>query len=118
MTQTCSRCKRVFRVPDDECGDHACPACSFASVYRIRPLEWTFYEHIQRWDAETIFCTLYVESNEDGTFSWRFCVDEFYDEGQESCESFDDGKLCAEAWYLARLMPALESCAANSGVAP
>lgn len=76
-------------------------------TYRIRPLQWKFYENIQRWDADTIFCQLHVEKDEDGTFRWKFCVDEFYDEGSETAESFDDGKAKAQAWYLNRLLPAL-----------
>lgn len=26
---TCPRCKRHFRVPEDEQGDHGCPRCGY-----------------------------------------------------------------------------------------
>lgn len=29
MTNTCSRCRTVFRVLDDEDGDHPCPKCGW-----------------------------------------------------------------------------------------
>lgn len=49
-----------------------------------------------------------VERNSDGTAAWRYCVDEFYDEGECACTSIEEGKQQAEEWYLARLLPALE----------
>lgn len=75
--------------------------------FMVKPLDWTFYDDFQEWQAKTIFCTIHVEKLEDGCYRWRYCVDEYYDESEKSCESFDDGKDKAQAWYLSRLLPAL-----------
>jgi hypothetical protein len=34
-TQTCPRCRRVFRVPPDEEGQHPCPGCGYEPGMRL-----------------------------------------------------------------------------------
>jgi PHP family Zn ribbon phosphoesterase len=34
-TNTCPRCRRVFRVPDDEEGQHPCPGCGYEPGMRL-----------------------------------------------------------------------------------
>lgn len=75
------------------------------ALYRIKPLQW---EQINPdwWETSSIFCTLHVV-RDDG-WTWRYCIDEFYDEGQHPCESLEEGKQQAEKFYLERLLPSLE----------
>ena len=83
-----------------------------SDLYRIKPLEWEDYEDSDGLDsarAPSIFSEIYVIQDEPGVFHWRYCVDEYYDEGSESCESIEDGKAKAQAWYLNRLLPALDA---------
>lgn len=79
-------------------------------LYIIKPLEWA--HRIDRdggwtWWAVTIFCTLHVERDSEGTCHWSFCVND-YDRGFHDCESVEDGIRLADEWYRARLLPALE----------
>lgn len=48
-------------------------------------------------------------------YHWSYCFDEYYDEGKEDCDSVEDGKAKAEAFYLSRLMPALALCGPAQG---
>lgn len=75
-------------------------------TYKIKRLEWV--PNCQQWEANTIFGSLFVNQEEDGSVFFSYCVDEYYDEGRESCESIEEGKAKAEAWYLSRLVPALD----------
>lgn len=88
-----------------------------STLYRIKPLVWTFSEHdgYQSWSADSrVFKTLSVERNNwnDGEWSsWKFkwCVDEFYDEGAEEVESAEVGKKRAEEWFLSRVSLCLDA---------
>ena len=83
------------------------------SVYRIKPLEWrqirdASHEDGEWWTADAIFGNFDVDRYEYGAFQWRYCIDEFYDEGSHGCTSIAEGKAEAERFYLSRLLPALE----------
>lgn len=88
-----------------------------SDVYRIKPLAWIEGERDgNAWaTAGTVFNAVHVEQD-GGEYRWRYCVDEYYDEGGEGCDSIADGKARAETWYLGRILPALE--AAAEGGAP
>lgn len=87
-------------------------------TYRISPLKWkrridiTWQDHA----AETIFGTLHVERHREGYedtgewtgWKWNYCFTEYYDEGSQECESLKAGKAADEAFYLSRLLGALE----------
>ena len=81
-------------------------------TYRLKPLEWrqirdSNHEDGEWWTASTVFGSLDVES-ECGGFLWRYCFDEYYDEGRHNCGSVNEGKGAAERFYLERILPALE----------
>lgn len=82
------------------------------TLYEIKPLAWE-QTRDGDWFAPTIFNQLDVRNNsdpdEEPDWRFRYCVDEFYDEGNERVESADAGKARAQEWYLERLMPALEA---------
>lgn len=86
-----------------------------APAYHVRPLEWSLVrdniEGVTWWMASTIFGDLHVESGPDRGPAWRYCFDEYYDEGQHDCASLEEGKVAAEAFYLSRLLPALGAVA-------
>ena len=77
------------------------------ATYRIKPLEWEASRDSDWFTADTVFCSFHVQRVDDA-WEWRYCIDEYHDEGSEQCESLEDGKQKAEAFYMKRLMPALE----------
>lgn len=81
-------------------------------LYRLRPLAWQLVrddpEEGVWWSAETVFGTVHVEQEPGRPAHWRYCFDEYYDEGTRHCESVEAGKAEAEAFYRARILPALE----------
>lgn len=84
-------------------------------VYAVKPLEWVKNnrspEEGEWWSASTVFNDFHVEYDPEGcrTYLFRYCIDEYYDEGVVECESIADAKQKAEAYYLSRLLPALEA---------
>jgi hypothetical protein len=79
-------------------------------MYRIRPLDWKlFHSPNEHWSAFSVFGTIEVGIKDNDDFYWKYCFDEFYDEKTSFCESIPDGKAKAEAFYLERLLPALEA---------
>lgn len=85
---------------------------SATALYRIKPLQWregTDSEGLPWAMATTVFNNLNVTGDDSGSFWWRYCVDEYYDKGSESCDSIEAGKAAAEKWYMDRLSPALEA---------
>lgn len=83
------------------------------TAYRIKPLGWKLVRRDadgEWWTAPTVFGSIDVEEDPSwhARFSWRYCFDEYYDEGRHDCESIEDGKRQAEEFYLSRLLPALE----------
>jgi hypothetical protein len=80
-------------------------------TYQIKPLAWRCVRPAghgegEWWTAESVFGSFDVEADDGGT-RWRYCFDEFYDEGRHDCESVEAGKAAAEAYYQKRLLPAL-----------
>lgn len=86
------------------------------TLYRVIPLRWechrpTDHEDGEWWSAATIFGRFSFQVMYDTNLRehlWRYCFDEVYDEGNRTCDSIEDGKRQAEAYYLERLLPALE----------
>ena len=72
-------------------------------TYRVRPLEWEPgpYTVQGSFKADTIF-GLIVVARQGNSFWWDAGVRAY------SCESLEDGKAAAEAWYLEKLEAALE----------
>ena len=107
----------VSWVPDQLTGQEPCmPTPPQGLAYRIKPLVWEFHRNQWReewWTADTAnFGILRVGRvfDHDGVeaFVFRYCVDEFYDEGEFPCDSFEHGKQLAEQWRLERLLKELE----------
>lgn len=76
------------------------------ALYLVRPLKW---RHVRDdcWTADTVLGSINVELDGD-CYVWQFCFDEFYDEGRYAVSSVAEGKREAEAFYLRRLLPALD----------
>ena len=45
-TCTCPRCRRVFRVPPDEEGQHPCPGCGYEPGMRLDEEDEEFDEEL------------------------------------------------------------------------
>lgn len=85
-------------------------------IVQIKPVEWEVVRNDEgdKWHTfRSIFGSIDVFDDEDGC-RWRWCFDEYYDEGQRDCESFDEGKAEAEQFYMERLSPAFESVGKSS----
>lgn len=91
-------------------------------LYRVKPLEWIVSKNPdeagERFSASTPFGNYYVESGEyradvygrPMSPAWSYCFDEYYDEGGPTEEeSVDAAKAAAEAHWLERISPILES---------
>lgn len=86
-------------------------------LVRVRPLEWEDWidsEGLPASRAISVFSILYVQCDHDEWY-WKYCVDEYYDEGMEACESLADGKAKAEQWYRTRLAAAMEPLFGEGG---
>lgn len=87
-------------------------------TYRIRPLKWTkmYDETRQEFGTDTIFGSMsvwrrrenYESDGEWGTWHWKYCFDEYYEEGEQDCASLKAGKAAATEYYLNKLMGALK----------
>jgi hypothetical protein len=80
--------------------------------YNVKPLEWRQIrpaedEEGEWWTASTVFGSFDVERDVGNGYRWRYCIDEYYDEGTHDCDSIADGKYQAEFFYRERLAPAL-----------
>ncbi len=74
--------------------------------YRIKPLEWidgtdeivaTDLSEIH--ESSTPIGTFDVQKMQSGDWYYRFCFDEYYDDGSGSCENLSDGKnICEKIW--------------------
>jgi hypothetical protein len=76
-------------------------------AYTIKPLEWRNEAGLL---TECVFGWMAVRSHGKNCVKrhWLHCFHD--DDGLviEECESYEDGKAKAEAFYLSRLMPALQ----------
>ena len=83
-----------------------------AKTYTIDPLVWVDYgkgkSPYKSYCSDCIFgqFTLWWCGYQK---SWRldWCFEEYYDEGSELCDSFNQGKEVATALFMHRLLPAL-----------
>lgn len=79
-------------------------------IVKLKPVEWEVVrnEENDKWlRFHSVFGTIDVLHDEGGC-RWKYCVDEYYDEGQNECASIDEGKAEAEKFYLGRLEAAFE----------
>lgn len=81
-------------------------------AYHLKPLEWVCHRDASHddgewWSADTVLGSISVERDPGNGRRWRYCFDEYYDEGSHACASIADGKAEAEAFYRDRIMPAL-----------
>lgn len=99
-------------------------AIKLGKKYTLAPLAWRDESREDERDkttaftASTVFCELRVEhwiekeSDDSGgepcdhDVRFSYCVDEYYDEGNESVESIEAGKRRAEEWYVERIKAA------------
>lgn len=75
-------------------------------TYTIKPLEWAV-DHLGNATAHTILGSIFVSRRSGSWWEWGYCFDEYYDEGQSSCDDKDDGIAKATAFYLDRILPCL-----------
>lgn len=79
------------------------------TMYHIKPIEWKQSDMAANWfSARTGFGTLCVRSR--GQWEWEVALlgDTEFIGGP--CESIEDGKAKAEAYFFERLMTVLEPC--------
>ena len=69
--------------------------------YRIKPLEWTTNAYGDFY-ANSRACYK-VEKTSADQIMWGYCWDEYYDEAQYECESYEEGKQKAEEQYQKRV---------------
>ena len=69
--------------------------------YRIKPLEWTTNAYGDFY-ANSRACYK-VEKTSADQIMWGYCWDEYYDEAQYECESYEEGKQKAEEHYQKRV---------------
>lgn len=82
-----------------------------SSGYAVKPLVWASHKDHDGndyWHADTVFGGLSVERKQYAGWEWSYCFGEYHDEDSHACDSAEDGKRQAEAYYLSRLLPALE----------
>jgi hypothetical protein len=77
-------------------------------LYRVRPLEWVQtrdadHKQGECWKASTVLGSLHVGWVRAVGFRWLCHLSAYHD-----CESIVDGKVQAEAFYLGRILAALE----------
>ena len=78
-------------------------------LYRIKPLEWTqscktWWLTSGGWCASTVVGTFMVWEYEPGQVRWAI----HEERGYFTCDSIEDGKAKAEAYYRERLLATLE----------
>lgn len=85
------------------------------TTYRVKPLGWRLMnstpEGEESWHATCVlgsFCVNREFDNYGPLCTWKYCFNEYYDEATHECKSIEEGKRLAEAFYLDRLLPALE----------
>lgn len=80
-------------------------------TYTVKPLAWaSLTDEGDYWRAETVFGPVEVYRSNAGGWHWFRQSDEDYPaDAMLPCDSAEDGKWQAEAYYLSRLLPALEA---------
>lgn len=89
--------------------------------YTIAPLKWgkDFSEDSQRYTSSVPMGRYSVWRHRQDfdpkqpweSWRWDYCFDEYYDEGEYSCDSAKDGKDAAWKNWLERILPALKPIA-------
>lgn len=75
-------------------------------MYRIKPLEWknktdeiTTTDLSELYESSTPISTFDIQKMQSGDWYYRFCFDEYYDDGGGLCEGLEDGKkICEKIW--------------------
>jgi len=81
--------------------------------YKIKPLKWQGeVNESQSMEARTPFGSyrIYEKSNVrewETKYSWSFCFDEYYDEGDFECNTVAEGKKSANKHWTERIEQAL-----------
>lgn len=75
-------------------------------LYRLKPPEWKEEPH-GGWTAEVPHGHLTVSFWGEGEWWWAYWFS-YYDEGRVDCDSPDDGKAKAEAYYRDWLLKAFD----------
>lgn len=96
------------------------------STFTIKPPEWTYSKceggdddpPQHTWMCNTALGSLVVRTDfdDESKWVWSSCFAEYYDEtGPTDCDSAEDGKAKAWAYFVERLMPALEPATTAKG---
>lgn len=73
-------------------------------MYKIKQLEWEELEVSatdleKQYEACTPICRFEIEKWASGDWAYRYCFDEYYDDGMSSCRDLEDGKaICEKIW--------------------
>jgi len=73
-------------------------------MYKIKPLKWKKINHgypdlAEKYEANTPICKFEIEQWASGDWAYRYCFDEYYDDGMYSCKNLKDGKAkCRKIW--------------------
>lgn len=78
-------------------------------TYTIKPLKWKPCAAGQYWYADSAYGTWTIEKWPEG-FRWSVCIDEFYDEPSGRCDTLEQAKDSAEAYYRERVECFLVEC--------
>lgn len=94
-------------------------------TYTIKPIKWerTIYKGLDgdeiTYSFRSIFGSMEVlkypsklssEYGWDTPIQFKYCFDEYYDEGYEHYSTVKEAKEQANKFYLERLLPALKEC--------
>ena len=84
--------------------------------YKIKPLEWEDpYGDGDYIQANTSFGSYHVRFDEDLGWMWGYNFDDYYDEGESTCKSLEDGKQKAWEDWISRLEKCLIKQNAKGG---
>ena len=90
-------------------------------LYRIKPLVWEKLESVapdlkENHEAHTAFCSFKVEQWASGDWAYRYCFDEYYDEGRGGCKNLEDGKAKCEKIWIDKLKKCLIEATIEGGI--
>lgn len=71
-------------------------------MFKIKPLVWV--KSYCDFTAKTIFGSIRIDAK---TNTWRYCFQEYYDEGEYTADCIEGAKAAVFKFYLGRLRPAL-----------
>jgi len=81
-------------------------------LYEIKPLEWWKMDHgysdiAEQYKSYTAICEFKIEKWASGDWAYRYCFDEYHDDGSGMCEDLNDGKAKCEKIWTERLKKCL-----------